>query len=59
MGIMANPFDTEAIADGLMRLKENSALRSKLIEIGLDRVTQFSWDKTAKLTLKILQDFAI
>ncbi|MFW5455021.1 glycosyltransferase [Thioalkalivibrio sulfidiphilus] len=53
-GIMINPYDVDAIADSLIRLIEDSTLRSRLRVKGLERVQLFSWDITAERTLAIL-----
>jgi len=57
-GLMVNPFDIEAIAWGLKSLIEDSQLRAQLRKKGLDRAKQFSWDKTAELTWKVIQNAA-
>ena len=57
-GLMVDPYDTEAIAWGLKRLIEDSALREELRRKGLERAKRFSWDKTAELTWKVLQETA-
>ncbi|WP_252973256.1 glycosyltransferase family 4 protein [Thermus thermophilus] len=57
-GLMVDPYDVEAIAWGLKRLVEDSALREELRNKGLERARQFSWDKTAELTWKVLQEAA-
>jgi len=53
-GVMVDPYDVEAIAEGLKRLIEDDALRADLREKGLKRAVLFSWDKTAEQTLAIL-----
>ena len=45
--IYTNPFDTEEIAYQLERLSSDEHLRCKLIEKGLIRKNNFSWDITA------------
>ena len=57
-GLMVDPYDIEAIAWGLKRLVEDSALREELRRKGLERAKRFSWDKTAELTWKVLQEAA-
>ena len=53
--ITIDPYDLEAISEALIRLVEDSGLRSKLRLRGLERVKQFNWDKTADKTWQILQ----
>ena len=57
-GVMVDPYDVDAIADGLLRLVEDSTLRAELSRKGLERVKQFSWEKTAGLTWQILKEAA-
>lgn len=46
-GLLIDPTDTEAIADGIRRLVEDSTLIADLRQRGLERARQFTWDKTA------------
>jgi glycosyltransferase involved in cell wall biosynthesis len=57
-GLLVDAFDIEAIAEGIRRLLEDSALRDDLRRRGLDRAKQFSWDKTALRTWDVLQTAA-
>lgn len=57
-GVMLDPYDVDAIADGLLRLVEDSTLRAELSRKGLERVKQFSWEKTAELTWPVLKEAA-
>jgi len=56
--IQVDPFDIEAIADGLLRLIEDGSLRAVLREKGLERAGQFNWDKTAEQTWRVLAEAA-
>lgn len=51
--IQFDPLDTDSIADALVSLASDSALRLKLIELGRARVAKFSWEQCAKQTLGI------
>lgn len=42
-----DPYDTLSIQEALEKLSRESALRSRLIERGLKRVKEFSWEKSA------------
>ena len=55
---LVNPNDTEAIADGIKQLVENSNLREQLTIKGLERTKIFSWEKTADQTWQVLQEAA-
>ena len=56
--VQVDPFDIEAIADGLHRLIEDSSLRAVLREKGLERAGQFNWSKTAEQTWRVLEEAA-
>ncbi|HUR81200.1 MAG TPA: glycosyltransferase family 1 protein [Thermoanaerobaculia bacterium] len=49
-GILVEP-DEEGIAEGLRRVLESSTLRGELRQRGLARAAQFTWKRTAELTL--------
>jgi glycosyltransferase involved in cell wall biosynthesis len=54
--IQFDPLDTDSIANALVSLTSDSALRAKLIELGRARVAKFSWEQCAKQTLDVYQD---
>ncbi|AFH39309.1 glycosyltransferase [Thermus thermophilus JL-18] len=56
--VLVDPYDVESIAWGVRRVVEDSSLRKELRRKGLKRAKQFSWDKTAELTWKVLQEAA-
>lgn len=45
--LLVDPFSETSIADGMIRLVNETALRNTLIEKGRIRKAAFSWDKTA------------
>jgi glycosyltransferase involved in cell wall biosynthesis len=51
-GLMVNPFDENAIASALARIIDDAPLRAELREKGLKRAAMFSWQETARMTLK-------
>lgn len=57
-GLMVDPFDVEAIADGLNRLAWSDDWRKELRRRGLNRVKLFSWDTAAAATWKLLVNMA-
>ena len=57
-GLLVDPYRTEEIADGLLALIEDDALREKLTIRGLERARQFSWEETARKTWAVLQEAA-
>lgn len=56
--LIVDPYSVEAIADGLRRLCLDSAERARLVELGLRRVHDFSWDRTASATWAIVRSAA-
>ncbi len=54
--IMVDPYDIEAIAEGLRQLIDDSDLRKTLIERGFQQASKFTWENSAKNLLKIYQN---
>jgi glycosyltransferase involved in cell wall biosynthesis len=50
--LLFDPRDERAIAEALRRLLGDERLREELRARGLDRVTEFTWQRTARLTLE-------
>jgi glycosyltransferase involved in cell wall biosynthesis len=47
------PLDTQALARSIIELFENENERRQLSSSGLQRAAQFSWERTARLTLEV------
>lgn len=56
--LTVNPYDVDAIANGLVRLANDGILREDLGRRGIERARQFSWDICAERTLSILMEAA-
>ena len=54
-GVMVDPYDVDALADGLLRLLDEPELRARLRQEGLERASQFTWDAAAEKTWAVLQ----
>jgi glycosyltransferase involved in cell wall biosynthesis len=54
-GILIDPSDTEAIADGMRRLVEDSDLRQTLRQRGLLRASRYTWSRTAAKAATVLR----
>jgi glycosyltransferase involved in cell wall biosynthesis len=55
-GILVNPYSASAIAKGMTRVLSMSKMEyNKLIEKGLVQAQKFSWEATARETIKILE----
>jgi glycosyltransferase involved in cell wall biosynthesis len=48
--ILVDPGDHESIADGLRKALADSGLRDELVEKGLERSRQFTWERAARET---------
>jgi len=53
--ITVDPNDISLIAKKMLELAEDEELRAGLKERGLKQASKFSWQKTAKLTLNVLE----
>jgi glycosyltransferase involved in cell wall biosynthesis len=51
-----DPFCTDSIADGILKLIKNVELRKSFIEKGFANAAKFSWFKTAQQHLKIFEE---
>ncbi len=56
--LYVDPTDVDAIADAMLRLSQDEALRQQLIEAGYRNVERFSWEKAAQETLAVLEEAA-
>jgi glycosyltransferase involved in cell wall biosynthesis len=54
-GLLVDPLDIEAIADGILKLVYDSGLRENLRSKALMRVKKFSWPETARKVIDVLQ----
>jgi glycosyltransferase involved in cell wall biosynthesis len=52
--ILVDPTDVEAIAEAMLRLSQDEALRQQLIAKGHENVKRFSWVTAARETLAVL-----
>jgi glycosyltransferase involved in cell wall biosynthesis len=53
--VLVDPHNPKSIADGMYEIISNKQLREDLILKGLERVKEFSWEKTANHLYKELQ----
>jgi glycosyltransferase involved in cell wall biosynthesis len=53
--LLVDPHDVDAIADAMVRLATDEALRADLARRGLENVKRFSWEKCARETLAVLE----
>jgi glycosyltransferase involved in cell wall biosynthesis len=56
--LYVDPTDVEAIAQAMLRLSQDEALRQQLIDAGYRNVQRFSWEKAAAETLAVLEEAA-
>jgi glycosyltransferase involved in cell wall biosynthesis len=50
-GLTVDPFDKDALAQAILHVIEDAALRDRLRALGLERARVFDWRETARLTL--------
>ncbi|MDD5066411.1 MAG: glycosyltransferase family 1 protein [bacterium] len=56
--VYVNPFDTYDITNKTLNILENEKLRKKLIIEGLEHIRNFSWEATARNTVKVYEKTA-
>ena len=49
--LQVDPYDVDALADAMRAVATDAALRNDLADKGAHRAAQFTWDRTAQLTL--------
>lgn len=54
--LLVDPYNIEEIAEAMYKVLIDQNLRKNLIEKGLKRAKEFSWEKAAKETLKVYQE---
>lgn len=54
--ILVNPEDEDELAEAIMRLITNDSLRESLRKKGLERAKLFTWEGTARKTLKLFKE---
>ncbi|MFN4227336.1 MAG: glycosyltransferase family 4 protein [Candidatus Ratteibacteria bacterium] len=54
--LLINPEDEDDIANAILKLVENRELRENLVKKGFERVKLFTWENTAKQTLKVYKE---
>jgi hypothetical protein len=47
--LLVNPFEVTEITDAMVKLFRDKTIQHQLVEKGIIRKQQFSWDKTANL----------
>ena len=53
--VLVDPFSEDSIKDGFLELDSNKTLRQQLIKNGIQRVDNFSWDKSAKIIWSVIE----
>jgi len=56
--VLVDPYNTKTISHAMNDLATDPNLHSQLRKAGLARATQFSWSKTGKATVEVLQEYA-
>ena len=54
--ILVNPYNVEEIAEAIERVLSDEKLQQRLRRKGLERAKFFSWEKTAKETIKVYEE---
>lgn len=54
--LLVDPLNVNEITEAMHRVLSNSQLREHLVEKGLEWVKNFSWEQTARETLKLYQE---
>jgi len=52
-GVLADPTNPDVLAEAIFKVISDENLRSQLIQKGLERAKKFTWERTARETLKV------
>jgi len=55
-GVMVDPYNIDDLAKAMYDILTNDALRENMTKKGLERAKMFSWEKTARETLKVCKE---
>ena len=55
---MVDPYDTDGMRDAILEILRDETLRGEMKDKGLIQARKFHWDKTARETLKVLEEVA-
>jgi len=55
--LLVNPFSTDEIINAMEKVATDEQLRTKLIQLGKERKSAFSWDKSAQQFWNVIQEF--
>ncbi|MEW5861571.1 MAG: glycosyltransferase family 1 protein [Cyanobacteriota bacterium] len=55
--LLVNPYNTQEITEAMQAVATDSSLRSGLSTLGINRASQFSWAKTGKATVEVIQRY--
>ncbi|MBI5833302.1 MAG: glycosyltransferase family 4 protein [Armatimonadetes bacterium] len=55
-GLLADPADSNAWAEAMVQVTEDDDLRTRLVARGRDRAAQYTWDRTARLTIEVYRE---
>jgi glycosyltransferase involved in cell wall biosynthesis len=57
-GLMVDPFDIDAIGEGVVRLVADEDFRRNAISRGIERARRLNWDEAAHGTWRVLMEFS-
>lgn len=54
--ITVDPYNIKELSEKINKILSNKDLQNKMIQRGIERAKQFTWDKTARETIKVYED---
>ena len=55
-GVLFSPYSEEEIAEAIFRVLSDESLRQQMIVKGLERVKNFSWERSARETIRVYEE---
>ena len=56
--LLADPYNVREIAAAIARLEQDESLRQNLIQKGISRAAQFTWEKSAQIFYAAIREAA-
>lgn len=57
-GLLFDPYEVESIAAEMKRIVTDTETAKRYVDAGLERSSQFTWERTARQTLQVLREAA-
>jgi glycosyltransferase involved in cell wall biosynthesis len=57
--LLVAPTDVQKLAQGIVRMLRDEEQRTHFSRMGLERASQFTWERTAHLTMEVYREVTL